>query len=59
MDSFSQKNGEYTLKIFSQNVTKPQVKLSLCFLTEHDTMKAYWESRGKTLSVLDIGTRWK
>jgi hypothetical protein len=25
---------------------KVKVKLSLCFLTEHHTMKAYWESGG-------------
>jgi hypothetical protein len=39
---------------------KEKVKLSLCFLlTEHHAMKAYWESGGVALRILDLDTRWR
>jgi hypothetical protein len=38
---------------------KVKLKLSLCFLTNHLAMKAYWWSGGIAPSILDIGTRWR
>jgi hypothetical protein len=38
---------------------KVKVKLSLCFLTEHHTIKAYWGSGGIAPRILDFGTRWR
>jgi len=35
-----------------------KVKLSLCFLTEHHAMKAYWGS-GDITPFFDLGTRWR
>jgi len=36
---------------------KVKVKLSLCFLTEHNALKAYWGSGGTAPRILDLGTR--
>jgi hypothetical protein len=33
-----------------------KIKLSLC-LSKHDTMKAYWWSRGIARRILDLGSR--
>jgi hypothetical protein len=35
-----------------------KVKLSLCFLTEHHPMKAYWRSGDIAPHILDPGTGW-
>jgi hypothetical protein len=32
--------------VWEQGKGKEKVKLSLCFLTKHQAMKAYWGSRG-------------
>jgi hypothetical protein len=31
----------------------------LCFLTEHQAMKAYWGSGGITPRILDLGASWR
>jgi hypothetical protein len=36
-----------------------KVKLSLCFLTEHHALKAYWGSGGITPHILNLGTKWR
>jgi hypothetical protein len=38
---------------------KVKVNLSLCFLTEHHTMKAYWGSGVTAPRILDLSTRWR
>jgi hypothetical protein len=40
-------------------ITDVKVELSLCFLTEHHTMKAYWGSRSVAPRILDLGSTWK
>jgi len=35
-----------------------KVKISLCF-TKHHAMRTYWESRGMSPVILDLGTRWR
>jgi hypothetical protein len=41
------------------NVSKVKVRLFLCFLTEHQAMKAYWGSGGIALRIFYLGTTWK
>jgi hypothetical protein len=40
------------------NIAKLKVKSSLCFLTEHHAVKAYWGSGGVASRFLHLGTRW-
>jgi len=40
-------------------IVKVKVKLSLCFLTEHHSMKAYWGSGDIAPRILDLGTIWR
>jgi hypothetical protein len=35
---------------------KVQINMSLCFLTKHHAMKAYWGSGGIAPHFLDLGT---
>jgi len=46
-------------KVRAVIMVKVNVKLSLCFLTEHHAMKVYWRSGGIAPRILDFGTRWR
>jgi hypothetical protein len=73
MRPFDRISGNYKLNIFEfinfiwncvrNNLyirkVKVKVKLSLCFLTKHNAMKAYWGVKVLLLSFFDLGTRWR
>jgi hypothetical protein len=40
-------------------INEVKVKLTLCFLTEHHAMKAYWGVEVYLHSFFDLGTRWR
>jgi len=47
-------------KQFLAIVIKGKVNLSLClFLTEHQDVKAYWESLGIPPRIFDVIIRWR